>query len=255
DLPPRHVPGLEALLRKMARTNSLMYWNSHHAQSQEHIDMVTKQFKTADLATDDVDKCSAELFFERFLRQDKVARDLAAIAHDIEFWERNDALSGKLADLIQAGQGKHLIEPLSRGVTWSESQEDQWKAYLEKKEKELAAIVKRAQEKPISTTTIAFSHASCLVSSADAGDRLLAGSKADVTCIVFSDGRIFFRRREGCELDLRPLAEMFSGGGQVFASGGVLPLGKGIPKQVKNDTWKDIQFYVERQLADHFDKA
>lgn len=255
DLPPSKVAELEAFMKKLGRSNNLAYWNSHHPEKHEVAELVSKYFKTVDLIANESNKCAAELVQQKFMAHDEVALRLAALARDQEFWERKDEMSTKLADMIQAGHARSIIDPLSRGVYWTEGFEEQWKKYLERKQKELEYIVKRCQFKVFVNFKFCFTHASNVISSAEAGQKMLEATDCDVSCVVFSDGGIFFRRKQGIEINLRKLAEIFGGGGQKYASGGILPLGAGIPKTVTAENWKDILYFIERKIADYFDST
>lgn len=258
DISPDNVSYLEDKLLKLKKANKLVYWNSHHPYSEESRKTLEKYFFNVELSgmlkqslAFEQRKCSAELVFEKFMKNDKISERLAAIAHDMEFWIRKEPNSEKLADLIASGfDRRELIETLSRGVTWSEKFEELRTAYLEKKERAINVLIERAKVKDYVRCRIAISKSPSSLSTADAGHALLEKIDVDVAVVVYKDGKISLRRREGCEVDLSDMAKkLFNGGGHPYAAGGNI---NEKFSSVSLENFEEVMLYIHMKLADYF---
>lgn len=222
DFPPHEVPDLKNRVKKVERNyNKIIYWNSHIKSPDDVKQFAAEHSKFTDF---DEGRCSAYMTSERFTPKDKGAFDLRAIAHDQEFWVRQDERSGKLADIIASGYNKkELVESLARGIVWSERFEQLRQEYIVKKEKASQDLVKSIIVHYYSPYNFGFAFASSLLSTADAGQKVLEDKKIDISVVIYKDGKLSFRRSELAQIDLREVAAIFNGGGHAYAAGGKLP--------------------------------
>jgi oligoribonuclease NrnB/cAMP/cGMP phosphodiesterase (DHH superfamily) len=193
-------------------------------------------------------ECSAEMCMQRFLPNDATAQQLAAMAHDIKQWKRADERATKIADVIAAGYNtRQLIDMLSKGVLWSETLEKVRVEYAEKKTKALGELMKHLVIKDYLGKKFGFTLAQNFLPSAEAGEHVLAGhAGVDVVVVIYRDGRIIFRRRDGAAIDLLPVARLFGGGGRHYAAGGQLD------GNVSGEGFEKALFLVDRTLKDFF---
>ena len=257
DFSPDQIQELEEKLKKISQKNKIVYWNSHHPYYAELVEMMKKYVHTVDFSgklknssKPEMMMCSAELVGNKFMPMDSVATNLKKIAHDIEFWIRRDERSLKLADLISSGYDKkELLDSLSRGVIWSDRFERLRADYLDKKQKAFMDLLRKLEIKIYLNKKFGFSLAPSILSTADAGDKILTAHQAvDVSVVIYRNGRVSFRRRDDCDIDLSKLAKLFDGGGHAYASGGVI-------KEFKNisyDNFEKVLFAVDRKLKDWF---
>jgi len=257
DFSPDQIQELEEKLKRISQKNRIVYWNSHHPYSAEILEAMKKYVHTVEFSgklrntpKQELMLCSTELVGNKFMPMDSVATNLKKIAHDIEFWIRRDDRSLKLADLIYSGYDKkELIDSLSRGVIWSDRFEKLRADYLAKKQKAFMDLLRKLEIKVYLNKKFGFSLAPSILSTADAGDKILTAHQAvDVSIVIYRNGRISFRRRDDCDIDLGKLAKLFDGGGHAYASGGVL-------KEFKNisyDNFEKVLFAVDRKLKDWF---
>jgi oligoribonuclease NrnB/cAMP/cGMP phosphodiesterase (DHH superfamily) len=257
DFPPDQIENFEQKLKEISKHNKIVYWNSHHPYTAEMTDLMRKYVHTVDFSgklknTSKQEQmlCSADLVAKKFLPMDSVALNLRQIARDIEFWIKKDERAIKLADLISAGiNKKELISNLSRGVLWSEKLEKVRTEYLEKKQKAFIQLMSKLQIKTYLDKKFGFSIASNVLSTADAGDKILQSHQAvDVSVILYRTGRISFRRRDSCKIDLSKIAQLFDGGGHAYASGGKITAFK----SVSYDNFDKVLFHVDRTLKNFF---
>ncbi|MBS3158979.1 hypothetical protein J4206_06860 [Candidatus Woesearchaeota archaeon] len=219
DFPPEQVDRLEKKFATILQNNSkIIYWNTHLKCSQEIHDLLAKNIKFLDF---DTTKCAAIMCWQRFMLHDKISQELSAIAFDHEFWVKKDERSAKLADILVSGYNKKdLVEELSKGIFWSEKFEKLREEYLVKKEKAFAELINNLQTHYYGRYNFAFGFSSSLLSTADAGSRILENKGIDVSVVIYRDGKISFRRNEQVDINLVELARLFNGGGHEFAAGG-----------------------------------
>lgn len=256
DFLPDNLAALKPQLDTIIVRNRIAYWSSHHPHSADDEALLKRYVHTIDLsgplhyaAVPKTKTCAAELACARFLPQDSVAKELARMAHDMEFWQRTDAQAIRLADLIAAGiEPKQLIDSLSRGVYWSERFDNTYQDYLQKKRVALHDLITHLTVKTILNYHFGFTLAPAWLPSADAGQHLLDNhAGVDVAVILSRNGRISFRRRDDCPLHLAELAKLFGGGGHAYAAGAKLPNTASITRE----NFSNILFALDQQLKQH----
>ena|GEM_PF-1858713 len=257
DFPPDQIESFEQKLKAISKHNKIVYWNSHHPYTADVLELMKRYVHTVDFSgklknskQQEQMLCSADLVAKKFMPMDSVALHLKTIARDIEFWIKQDERATKLADMIASGINlKELISNLSRGVLWSEKFEKIRNEYLQKKQKAFMQLISKLQIKPYLDKKFGFSIASSILNSADAGDKILKTHQAvDVSVIFYRNGRVSFRRRDGCKIDLSKIARLFDGGGHAYASGGRI-------KQFKNISYENfdkVLFLADRKLKNFF---
>ncbi|MEM2915746.1 MAG: hypothetical protein QXT19_00045 [Candidatus Woesearchaeota archaeon] len=256
DFLPDNVALFEPKLSAITVRNRIAYWNSHHPHSEADGLILSRHVHTIDLSGPlhyaPVPKekvCAAELAQKRFLPNDTVAKELAEIAHDIEFWERTDKRAVQLADLIASGiEPRELVESLSKGVLWSEKFEQLRQEYLCKKQRALQDIISRLAVKNITGFNFGFTLAPTILPSSDAGQHVLDTHLGiDVSVVLYRNGRISFRKRDTCRLNLAELARLFGGGGHSYAAGARLAQ---FPS-VTRENFERVLFEIDQQLKTH----
>jgi oligoribonuclease NrnB/cAMP/cGMP phosphodiesterase (DHH superfamily) len=257
DFLPDNLAAMEPKLSAITVRNRIAYLNSHHPHDEKDQETLARHVHTFDLSGPlhyaPVPKekvCAAELACQRFLPNDSVAKELARLAHDIEFWERNDKNSARLADLIASGfEPKELIEALSKGVFWSERFEQLHREYLQKKEHALKDIISHLAVKNIAGYQFGFTLAPTLLQSADAGQHVLDNHSAvDVSAVLYRNGRISFRKRDICQLNLADIAKLFGGGGHSYAAGARLAQFPSITRENFDSTLFALDQQLKTQL-------
>jgi len=256
DFLPDNLAALKPQLDAITVRNRIAYWNSHHPHTAEDEEILKRCAHTVDLsgplhyaAVPKTKTCAAELACARFLPNDSVAKELARMAHDMEFWQRTDAQAVRLADLIAAGiEPKQLIDCMSRGVFWSDRFDNAHQDYAQKKRVALHDLIAHLQVKNILNHRFGFTLAPAWLPSADAGQHILDNhAGVDVSIVLHRNGRISFRRRDECPLNLAELAKLFGGGGHAYAAGARLQN----VQSVTRDNFSSALFAVDQQLRKH----
>lgn len=236
SITPEHL----ALIDKISEKNTIVYWNTHDPQS------VVPKTKIFDKSTDK--RCAAELVHQRFLPNDLVAQQLARLAHDVEFWQLGDERATKLTDLIMAQYNPlDLINSLAKGMYWSPHFEKEHQHYLAKKTAALDDLFKTLTIKTYLNHRFGYVTAPSILTTADACQKVLDGHAGiDVSIALYKNGKIAFRKRDDCKLDMRELAQLFDGGGNEHAAGAKL----GMP--VTKDTYDDVLFKLDSIFKNFF---
>ncbi len=239
SITPAHL----AILEKVNKKNKIVYWNTHDSES------VVPPAKMFDKPSNN--QCSAELAQQRFLPNDLIAKKLAELAHEVKFWQIKDENSIKLSDMITAQYSPiELIDALARGIIWNEQFETFHKEFLQKKIAALDDLMKSLIIKSYVNYRIAFATAPPILNTADACQKILDGhAGVDVAIVLYRDGRIGFRRRDNCDLDMKKLAELFNGGGRPFAAGAKLKM------QITKETHPEVIFHLDETFKNYFLKT
>ena len=229
----------------------IFFWAAYYPHTcEEKIKELTKyNLVMQPTAYEDfIKKSAAEVTFEKLLPNDRIAKDIAKIARDIKFWERKDERAEKLNTLLSSGYDKkQIIETIAKGSLWNETFEQKINEYKLKRDEALKEMMKTLKIKKYLTTSFGFFLASNLISSADAGHYALEKHNGvEVAVIIFRNGKISFRRRENCDVDLAELAKLFNGGGHPYAAGGTLG------KIITHKNFEEIIFKINQTLQKFF---
>jgi oligoribonuclease NrnB/cAMP/cGMP phosphodiesterase (DHH superfamily) len=231
----------------VAKGNRVAYWNDHHPHKDGVDEAITRYAEITDLCGPQP-YCSAEIAQQRYLPNDTVARELAELAHDNDFWERKVENANKLADVIASGYDKNkLVSLLKHGETWNPELEQVWKAYDTRRNESYGRLDDRAEITQYGMTSCVISLADDMLATSDAGDYLLNKYDTEMSVTLYRDGRMAFRRAEGGEVDLTDVARMFGGGGHPYASGAQLD--EEIPD---DDAYAYACDIVDSKLAEYF---
>ncbi len=256
DFLPDNLKELEPQLKAITAKNRIAYLNSHHPYDKDTPELLKQYVHTFDLsgplhysAIPKERVCAAELTQKRFLPTDNTAKELADMAHDVEFWERTDKRALQLADLIASGfDQKELIDILSRGILWSDRFEQLRQDYLGKKQNAMQDIIARLSIKNILGFNFGFSLAPTILPSSDAGQHILdTHTGVDVSVVLYRNGRISFRKRDTCQLNLSELAKIFGGGGHTYAAGAKLLQ----HASINRENFENVIFDLDQKLKEH----
>lgn len=203
-----------------------IYWYDHHRwnpEMRERTERIAKELVV------DYSKCGAELVFERFLPQDKIAKKIASFAHSTDFGGRLKEAQ-KISDVISANSGdvkflKSLSRDISNGKYWSSELNAVREDYMKKKALETEKSVKNAVfysalygEEELE---IAFTRADRCLKGGYVGSKLSDSYGNDISVVLYPSGSMSFRMAKEHEgkYDLSEWARLFGGGGHPNAGG------------------------------------
>ncbi len=200
----KHKPQIKKL--------KIIYWSTHDPNAPQIPAKIFDHTKEK--------KCSAELAQKRFLPNDQIAKKLAKLAHEMTYWQQGEEAT-KLSNLIASKiNPTQIIQALANGATWSKTFEKKHKEYKQKKEQALKNLIKTLTIKKYLKYNLGYAFASNILTTADAGQKILDTHQGvDVSIILYKNGKIAFRKRNECEINLRKIAQLFDGGGHPYAAG------------------------------------
>lgn len=207
-------------LRKLKEKGIVIKWFDHHVWGADISENVKK---IVDVFENDTRFCAAELVQTHLLPKDSIARRIALLARDIDFWLRRHDLSVKLSKIIKSNKvsKKQIIENLSEGIFWND--------YFQKIYEELSAVEKRLLNKAlknIETHNIEGFKVALVKNNVPAGliADVLAEKGFDIIVVLSYTGKISLRRGKN-DINLLPIAEKLGGGGHPYAAGAILDYG------------------------------
>ena len=250
DIHPVQFTPIDDAIKAMTAQNKIAYWCSDMPCKEDVAQKIRGVAVASDIVTQKTALCSAELARQRFLPHDATVETLASLARDIKLWHRKDEAAIRLADAVASGfDRRSMVDMLSKGVLWSPAIEAARNDYLRKRDNALEELKKNFLIKDYVGTKFGFALAANLLPSADACQRILDMHVGiGIAVVIYRDGRIVFRRREGVDVNLEHVAQLFDGGGREYASGGRI---RGV-MSVSGETFEKIVFGVDRVLKDFF---
>lgn len=178
------------------------------------------------------ERCAAELVWNYFLPEDRVAERIARLAHVHDFRDEGE-LAWKLYDVISSGYDKlKFVDFLARGITWNDVFQEVYEDYQKVKEKGYDYLEKHM-------VVVKVGKYSCIMAiskkslSSTLASLYLQEKGSDFVIVLYPDGKMSFRRNNP-EVNLAKMAELFNGGGRAVAAGGRLD------KEINEENFKIV---------------
>lgn len=185
----------------------------------------------------DISRTSSEIMNMLYGYREHISEYLALIGRDTDLNIYNEPISRLLTDLIvyYCYLNNHfklteLVYKLSRGVLWDVDTALDYKEYVVHKGKAISELSSSIREFLIGNYCIRIGLASKLVPYNEGLD-IIMKDVADIGVIVYDDGSLILRRKEGIKIKCNEIAALFGGGGHEYVGGGL------IPKSVKSEEW------------------
>ena len=246
DIPPV-VEGLQPRLGEITSRNRIAYWSCHFGYRAALRELAEQHVLELDWSRPPTGICSAQLAAKRFLPKDHIALQLAEIAADVKLFQRKDPRAEKLSAVLSAGYSpRELADLLSRGIFWSDRMQTTQDDLKRKRETALRDLLKRVIKKDVLSHSVAYSLAEDALPGAEAGHALLIKTQAEIAIVLYRDGRVFLRRKEGSGLDMARLAKAFDGYGHPWAAAGSITL----PTRFTAEKFAEQLWQVERKLKE-----
>lgn len=207
---------LKSLLTIKSRGISI-FWFDHHVWNNNDI---LKVNAIIDKFINNTKLCAAEITYQNLLPNDEIAKKLALLARDIDFWIRREYLSQKLAKIINSNKialGR-IVDELSNGRLWNKEFEEIYNKVLIEEHKQIENALKSLETHKVGNLKIAIVKGN--ISAGLITDRLIS-QHYDIIVVISSNGKISLRRGNP-KINLIPIAEKLHGGGHPFAAGGIL---------------------------------
>lgn len=227
------------VVRELSEINTLVWIDHHDWSSGRELLMAGFKFIHSE------ELCAAELAWKYFLPRDRVAREIASLAHSHDFCEAGE-LAWKLYDVISSGYNKlKFIDSLARGETWSEEFQAAYERYQGAKERAYSFMEEHLIEGSVGGYSYAIALSPKYLSSTLAG-LYLQGRGKDFVVAVYPDGKLSFRRNSP-SVNLARVAQLFNGGGREAAAGGRLEL------EVKKENFKRVSGEIVGKIRENIE--
>jgi len=203
-------------LKELKSREWRIYWFDHHVWNE---DLKVNVSLIVDKLIIDRSKCAAEITYEQILPNDEIAKELAQLARDMDFWLRRIELSVKLSKVLSSGFDRYkLISMLAEGEFWNSRLEEVYNEAIKREKELLKKALSRVRKVKVNDLTIAI-----VKSNIPAGliADILAKEGVDIIAVVSPRGTVSLRRGSS-RINLIPIAEKLNGGGHPYAAGGNL---------------------------------
>jgi oligoribonuclease NrnB/cAMP/cGMP phosphodiesterase (DHH superfamily) len=203
--------GIVDAIRTLADNGWKIEWRDHHVWSEELFDEVKR---TVDYIRVDERYCACEIIFQDLLPNDEVARTIAAIGRDRDFWINKDPRSEILSTVINTNKWKTKVShKLSSGIIIDDEITEEYKLALKKKNEAL----KRSLKSSRLFDGVAVAKGTGF--SSDSASVLRNKYKTKIEIIINNNGVFSIRSVEPVS---NKIADYFDGGGHPNAAGGTL---------------------------------
>jgi len=186
-------------------------WRDHHVWDGGTLDNIAD---TVDYLRVDPRLCACEIVYEDLLKDDSVAREIALIGRDRDFWINNDPRSERLSTVINNDDWRAAVAAkLSRGVFVDADIEHQYEVQIKKKERIASNAMRRSKVYGNTAVTVSNGYSSDIAA-------LLRDKYGSQVEIVLRSNGIFSIRTVAPVAN--HIAKLFGGGGHPHAAGGNL---------------------------------
>jgi len=186
-------------------------WRDHHVWDSSTLDNVAD---TVDYLRVDPQLCACEIVYEDLLKNDPVAREIALIGRDRDFWINNDPRSERLSTVINNDHWRAAVAAkLSRGVFVDADIEHQYEVQIRRKKRIISNAMRRSKVYGNTAVTVSNGYSS------DVAALLRDQYSSQIEIVLRSNG--IFSIRTVAPVANR-VAKLFGGGGHPHAAGGNL---------------------------------
>ncbi len=230
-------------LSKLMKKGWQITWVDHHQWSE---DIKEKISKIASIYIDS-SYCASELMRKKFGKNDNTYDVLAKIGKDTDFHLGMYPISSLLTDIItfynylkDDEKLRKLVYKFSQGILWDTEMNIDWRKYLMMKKNSINELESTISTKLINEYRISVGFSDELISYSEALDIIMKRDKSDLAIVVFKNGSLILRRKEGVNIPCNKVAEFFDGGGHLFIAGGILP--RELRKKYDKNKWEEYVF-------------
>ncbi len=204
-------PSTVDALAKLSSKGWRVEWRDHHVWD-DHTLGHAKQ--VVDYLRVDPQFCACEIVYQDMLPNDPVAREIAAIGRDRDFWINRDPRSEMLSTVVHDNAWRQRVAVnLSRGIFSDRSMESEYERQTKKKNRSIRHAIQRSRMIDRTAITVSNHYAS------DVAASLRRRYDSTIEIVLHPNG-VFSIRSIG-PISNR-VAALFGGGGHPHAAGGNL---------------------------------
>lgn len=199
-------------------------WIDHHPWSQQAIDAV-KPFVEIVLDVSG-NKCAADLMHETCLPDNALAGKLAAMAHTMDFFTKDQYLT-PISEMIRYYQTfpnfyerlSELARKSARGILWDIEMHDDYNDYVHLRDEAKAQVFATIQVRPVGRFRVAYVQSSPYLQSSLFSEEVFAKTNADLAMFYSVKGKVSIRRNNDSISCRDVAANLPEGGGHAYAAG------------------------------------
>lgn len=200
-------------------------WVDHHPWSQQAIDAVKP---LVEIVLDAFGKkCAADLMYETFLPNNVLAKNLASMAHTMDFFTKDQYLT-PISELIRYYQTfPNFYERLSalarkstEGILWDVHMQEDYNEYSRLRDGAKTEVFATMQIRPVADKfRVAYVQSSPYLQNSLFSEEVFAKTNADLVMFYSAKGKVSIRRNNDAISCRDIAANLPDGGGHVYAAG------------------------------------
>lgn len=203
-------------------------WVDHHPWQKESLDSLKK---ICTLYHDSSGrKCATEIMYEKLMQKNKIAEQLALIAHSSDFMidvKNHDSRVSELIHFYRNSSGSRqrlesLAQKASKGILWDSEMQKDYLKFIKAAELQKSESLDSLTIRKIRSFRVAFVFTYPLVQSSLFANDVFSYSKADLVMLFNENGKVSIRRNTDRISCSKIASYLVEGGGHEFASGGML---------------------------------
>ncbi len=186
-------------------------WRDHHMWDENTL---TRARQIVDYLRVDPRFCACEIVYQDLLPDDSVAREIAAIGRDRDFWINKDPRSEMLSTVVHDNAWRERVaKNLSKGTFWDKRLQQEYETQTQKKQKSIERALEHSRTIDHVAITVSNQYASDIAA-------LLRQKHGSTIEIILRTSGIFSIRSTAPISN--SIAALFGGGGHPHAAGGNL---------------------------------
>lgn len=214
----------KAIFSDAVRNGWKIMWVDHHPWSQQAIDAVKPLVEIVLDASGN--KCAADLMYEILLPGNKLARELAGMAHTMDFFTKDQYLT-PISELIRYYQTfpdfyerlSELARKSAKGVLWDVEMQSDYNDYVRLRDEAKGQVFATMQVRPVGRFKIAYVQSSPYVQNSLFSEEVFAKTNADLVMFYSTKGKVSIRRNNEAISCRDVAANLPEGGGHAYAAG------------------------------------
>jgi oligoribonuclease NrnB/cAMP/cGMP phosphodiesterase (DHH superfamily) len=199
-------------------------WVDHHPWSQQAIDAVKPLVEIVLDASGN--KCAADLMYEILLPDNKLAKELAGMAHTMDFFTKDQYLT-PISELIRYYQTfpdfyerlSGLARKSTKGVLWDVEMQSDYNDYVRLRDEAKGQVFATMQVRPVGRFKIAYVQSSPYLQNSLFSEEVFAKTNADLVMFYSTKGKVSIRRNNDAISCRDVAANLPEGGGHAYAAG------------------------------------
>jgi len=235
-------------------------WVDHHPWSQMALEAISP---FAQIIHDDSGKkCAADLMYEALLPSNSLAASLAAMAHTMDFFIKDQYLT-PISELIRYYQSfpdfcfkmSDLARKSSRGILWDVQMQRDFNEYVHLRDAAKIQAFTSMQVRHIGKFKIAYVRSDPYLQNSLFSEEVFSTTKADLVMFYSIKGKVSIRRNNSKISCHEIAANLVEGGGHEYAAGARFISNPSKTMEVIAELEAAVAKALASRQADHYSKT